>query len=115
MLTVFLDGAFCQTVNDLKAFSRLLTFFRVQMFSFAARERYSRSNRQGCAKNLLSKSLKNTCEGGFFRLQVRNLQLYKKKKVNHRCSSRILVAPSAGSLKDSNIQVGSFVKHLLWP
>ena len=37
---------------------------------------------------------------------------FTKNEVIHRCSSRILVAPSAGSFTDSHFQVRRFVKHL---
>ena len=39
---------------------------------------------------------------------------FTKNEVIHRCSLWVLVAPSAGCFTDSNFQVGSFVKHLLW-
>ena len=39
---------------------------------------------------------------------------FTKNEAIHWCSSRILVAPSAGCFTDSHFQVGSFAKHLLW-
>ena len=44
------------------------------------------------------------------------LEIYSftKTKVIHRCSSRILDAPSFEGFTDSHFQVGSFIKHLLW-
>ena len=42
---------------------------------------------------------------------AKNLGIYSftKNEVIHRCSSRILIAPSAGSFTDSHFQVGSFL------
>ena len=67
-----------QIVNDLKPFRGLWLFAECR-FSPLQGERYFRSNRQGCSKNLSLTSLKNTCEGvDFLKLQARNLLLYKK-------------------------------------
>ena len=39
---------------------------------------------------------------------------FTKNEVSHRCSSRILVAPSAGSFKDSHFQASFVAPKLLW-
>ena len=77
-LTAFLDGAFAkQIVNNLKLFQGLQLLSECK---FSQGERYFGSNCQVCSKNLSSKSWKNTCEEvDFFKLQARNLQLYKKQ------------------------------------
>ena len=91
-----------------------LCFFSECKFSPLQRKRYFCSNRQWCSKNLSSKSLKNTYEGVDFLLSFRlGIYSFIKNEVIHMCSSRILVALSAGSFKDSHFQVPSFVKHLL--
>ena len=102
-----------QIVNGLKPFQGLWLLPECT-FSTLQRERYFRSNRQWRSKKLSSKSLKITCEGVDLILSVRlRIHSFPKNDVIHRCSTRTLVAPSAGSFKDSHFQVPSFVKHLL--
>ena len=65
----FLDGAFCQT-SSLQ--------FKACKFSPLQGESHFHSNRQGCSKNILSKSLKTPVrEFIFLKLHSRNLQLCK--------------------------------------
>ena len=65
-------------VNDLKSFQGVRLFSECK-FSPLQGEIYFRSNCEGCSKNLSSKPLENTCEAlDFFKLDARNLQLYKK-------------------------------------
>ena len=66
-----------QVVHNLKPFQSLWLFSECK---FSEGERYFGSNCQGCSKTLSSKSWKNTCEEvDFFKLQARNLQLYKNQ------------------------------------
>ena len=103
-----------QTVDDLKA-SQDLWLFSEWNFSPSQGEQYFRSNPKWCSNNFSSKSLKNTCEWVDFSLIFRlGIYSFTKGEVIHRCFSRVLVAPSAGSFTGCHFQVPSFVKKLLW-
>ena len=99
-------------VNDLKPFQGLSLFSECKFSPLQGRT-YFCSNRQWCSKNLSSKSLKSTCEGVDFSKFQKGIYSSTKNEVIQRCSSSILIAPSAGRFTDSHFQFGSFVKYLL--
>ena len=62
------------------------------------RERYFRSNHQGCSKNRSSKSLKRTVKELIFLSWRLGIYSFKKKnEVIHRCTWKILDLQSTGS------------------
>ena len=62
-------------------------------------------------KSLLSKTYRNS--HSITRTLMVGIYCFTKNEVIHRCFSRNLIAPSAGSFTDSHFHVVSFAKHLL--
>ena len=95
-----------QIVNDLKPFQGLWLFSECN-FSPLQGERCFCSNRRGCSKNFHQNLWKIP-----LKIFLKNCRLgvysFTKNEVIHRCSTRILVPPSAGSFTDSHFQAGSF-------
>ena len=99
----------------IKSLFKAFDFFQIENFLLCREKDILQQLAMVNSKNLSSKSLKNTCKGVDFLLSfMLGIYSFTKNEVIHGYSSRILAAPSAGCFTDSQFQVPSFVKHILW-
>ena len=99
----------------IKRLFKAFDFFQSASFLLCREKDIFAATAKGVVKSFIDRDLWKTSVKELIFLGCRlGIYSFTKNEVIRRCSSWILVAPSAGSFTDSNFQVGSFVKHLLW-